>query len=55
VTWEGALRFADGEVADGWWDRPGALYARLTDPTWPLVPDSRQLLDVPQVRRLLLG
>jgi 8-oxo-dGTP pyrophosphatase MutT (NUDIX family) len=55
TTWDGALRFADGEVADGWWEEPSVLYERLKDPSWPFVPDTRALLDLPATRALLLG
>lgn len=55
TTWDGEIRFADGEVTDGWWESPAALYERLADPTWPFVPDTRSLLELPEVRRLLLG
>jgi isopentenyldiphosphate isomerase len=53
--WDGEVRFTDGEVADGWWERPDALYARLADPAWPFVPDARELLELPEVRELLLA
>jgi 8-oxo-dGTP pyrophosphatase MutT (NUDIX family) len=55
TTWDGAVRFADGEVADGWWEEPSVLYDRLQDPSWPFVPDTRALLDLPQTRAVLLG
>ena len=55
ATWDGEVRFADGEVTDGWWDHPGDLYERLADPGWPFVPDTRALLDLPEVREVLLG
>lgn len=55
TTWDGEVRFADGEVTDGWWELPAVLYERLADPTWPFVPDTRSLLELPEVRRLLLG
>jgi 8-oxo-dGTP pyrophosphatase MutT (NUDIX family) len=54
VVWDGAVRFADGEVAAGWWERPEMLYRRLADPAWPFVPDGRELLQLPAVRALLL-
>jgi 8-oxo-dGTP pyrophosphatase MutT (NUDIX family) len=55
AEWDGEVRFTDGEVAAGWWEQPQVLYARLTDPDWPFVPDGRSLLGLPQVRGLLLG
>jgi 8-oxo-dGTP pyrophosphatase MutT (NUDIX family) len=44
AVWDGAVRFADGEVAAGWWEPEDALRARLADPSWPFVPDTRRLL-----------
>lgn len=55
TTWDGPVRFADGEVAEGWWETPARLYERLRDPSWPFVPDTRALLELPQTRALLLG
>jgi isopentenyldiphosphate isomerase len=55
VAWDGDVRFTDGEVTAGWWERPDQLYARLADPTWPFVPDARQLLALPEVRGVLLA
>ena len=55
TTWDGPVRFADGEVAEGWWEDPSVLYDRLKDPSWPFVPDTRALLDLPETRALLLG
>jgi 8-oxo-dGTP pyrophosphatase MutT (NUDIX family) len=54
AIWDGDVRFADGEVAAGWWEHPDTLYARLDDPARPFVPDTRSLLDLPQVRDRLL-
>lgn len=54
ATWDGEVRFADGEVADGWWEVPARLYERLADPAWPFVPDTRTLLCLPEIRDLLL-
>jgi isopentenyldiphosphate isomerase len=53
AVWDGDVRFVDGEVAAGWWEQPDRLLARLADPTWPFVPDARQLLRLPQVRAAL--
>ena len=55
TTWDGLVRFTDGEVTEGWWERPTVLYERLGDPSWPFVPDTRELLELPGVRQLLLG
>jgi 8-oxo-dGTP pyrophosphatase MutT (NUDIX family) len=55
TTWDGPVRFADGEVTDGWWEQPSRLYERLRDPSWPFVPDTRELLELPKIRALLLG
>jgi len=54
TTWDGLVRFPDGEVADGWWEEPSVLYARLQDPSWPFVPDTRDLLDLPETRAVLV-
>jgi len=53
VVWDGAVRFADGEVAAGRWERPDRLYERLQDPSWPFVPDGRELLGLPAIEALL--
>ncbi len=55
TTWDGPVRFADGEVADGWWEQPARLYERLQDTSWLFVPDTRALLELPTTRVLLLG
>ncbi len=55
TTWDGPVQFADGEVADGWWETPIRLYERLQDPSWPFVPDTRELLDLPLVKAVLRG
>ena len=44
VVWDGPVRFADGEVADGWWEPDDGLQARLADPGFAFVPDTRFLL-----------
>jgi 8-oxo-dGTP pyrophosphatase MutT (NUDIX family) len=46
VEWDGPVSFADGEVAAGWWDSEVRLRARLADPSWPFVPDTRALLEL---------
>jgi isopentenyldiphosphate isomerase len=45
ATYDGPLRFADGEVVWGAWMTLEELGERLRDPTWPFVPDTRALLD----------
>jgi 8-oxo-dGTP pyrophosphatase MutT (NUDIX family) len=45
ATYDGPLRFADGEVVWGAWLTLEELGGRLRDPTWPFVPDTRALLD----------
>ena len=54
AVWDGEVRFADGEVSDGWWEDPRMLYARLDDAGRPFVPDARELLGLETVRSLLL-
>ncbi len=44
ATWAGDVRFDDGEVEAAWWVPEPLLRARLTDPSWPFVPDTRELL-----------
>ncbi|HNM96824.1 MAG TPA: NUDIX domain-containing protein [Marmoricola sp.] len=44
TTWDGPVRFADGEVVSGQWLTLAELGARLADPEWRFVPDTRQLL-----------
>jgi len=46
VVWDGPVRFADGEVADGWWEPDHGLRARLADPGFRFVPDTRSLLEL---------
>jgi isopentenyldiphosphate isomerase len=55
ATWAGEVTFADGEVEAGWWEPVPELYRRLEDPTWPFVPDTRDLLAHPLVRTHLLA
>jgi hypothetical protein len=38
------VSFADDEVVSGEWLSPGVLAARLRDPDYPFVPDTRALL-----------
>ncbi|WP_028708428.1 NUDIX hydrolase [Propionicicella superfundia] len=44
TVWDGAIRFADGEVVAGGWVSLEDLRRRLADPGWPFVPDTRLLL-----------
>ena len=44
TTWTGPVRHADGEVVWGAWMTLAELDARLADPAWPFVPDTRALL-----------
>ncbi len=45
ATYDGPLRFADGEVVWGAWMTLEELGDRLRDPDWVFVPDTRALLD----------
>ena len=45
ATYDGPVRFADGEVVSGAWLTLGELGRLLRDPGWPFVPDTRALLD----------
>ena len=45
ATYDGPLRFADGEVVWGTWMTLAELGRLLADPGWPFVPDTRALLD----------
>ena len=44
TSWDGAIRFDDGEVAAAWWEAPEVVAAALVDPSSPFVPDTRALL-----------
>ena len=44
TTWTGRVRHADGEVVWGDWLTLAELDDRLSDPSWPFVPDTRVLL-----------
>jgi 8-oxo-dGTP pyrophosphatase MutT (NUDIX family) len=46
VLWDGEVSFPDGEVAHAWWEPETVLRARLADPSWPFVPDTRMLLEL---------
>jgi prolyl-tRNA editing enzyme YbaK/EbsC (Cys-tRNA(Pro) deacylase)/8-oxo-dGTP pyrophosphatase MutT (NUDIX family) len=45
VWYDGPVRHVDGEVVSGEWLSQGELVARLADPDWHFVPDTRALLD----------
>ena len=42
TTWSGEVRHADGEVVWGAWLTLKDLDERLSDPSWPFVPDTRR-------------
>jgi len=44
TTYDGVVTHADGEVVWGGWMTLTELGARLADPAWPFVPDTRALL-----------
>ncbi len=44
ATYDGPVRFADGEVVWGDWWTLEELAVHLHDPDWPFVPDTRALL-----------
>lgn len=44
TAWNGPVRFADGEVAEAWWESPDVVAAALADPSSSFVPDTRALL-----------
>lgn len=44
TTWSGPVEHADGEVVWGAWMTLAELGARLADPAWLFVPDTRALL-----------
>ncbi len=54
AVWDGEVAFDDGEVAEAWWEPWARLRARLEDPTWPFVPDTRLALTLPDVAGRLL-
>jgi 8-oxo-dGTP pyrophosphatase MutT (NUDIX family) len=45
ATYDGPLRFSDGEVVWGAWMSLEELGDRLRDPEWTFVPDTRALLE----------
>lgn len=44
VRWDGPIVHQPEEVAEGWWMPLSELRSRLSDPTWPFVPDGRQFV-----------
>ncbi len=44
TTWDGPVRYADGEVVWGAWMTLAELDRHLADPSWSFVPDTRALL-----------
>ncbi|MFD4180004.1 NUDIX domain-containing protein [Rhodococcus sp. NPDC058514] len=44
ARYEGAIRHQASEIVDGWWWTEAQLRAHLADPSWPFVPDTRELL-----------
>jgi isopentenyldiphosphate isomerase len=44
AVWDGEVRFDDGEVAAAWWEAPDVLLARLEDPGFAFVPDTRAMI-----------
>lgn len=45
LRYDGPIRHQPEEIVDGWWWTDTELRARLADPTWPFVPDTRVLID----------
>ena len=45
ARYDGPVRHQPEEVADGRWMPVTELRARLADPSWPLVPDGRMLVE----------
>jgi 8-oxo-dGTP pyrophosphatase MutT (NUDIX family) len=44
LRYDGPVRHQPDEIADGWWWTDAELRARLADPDWPFVPDTRLLI-----------
>ncbi|WP_043652895.1 NUDIX hydrolase [Nocardia thailandica] len=42
---DGPVHLQPGEIAGGWWWTDARLRARLADPAWPFVPDTRAVVD----------
>lgn len=43
ARWAGPVVHQPSEIVDGWWMPVAELAARLADPSWPFVPDGREL------------
>lgn len=44
TRWDGPIAHQADEVAAGWWMTLAELRARLSDLSWPFVPDGRQFI-----------
>ncbi|WP_051022575.1 NUDIX hydrolase [Nocardia pneumoniae] len=44
LRYDGPVRHQPDEIAEGWWWTDAQLRARLADPDWPFVPDTRLLI-----------
>ncbi|MGV9542183.1 NUDIX hydrolase [Nocardia beijingensis] len=44
ARYDGPIRHQPDEIAAGWWWTAAELLARLADPDWPFVPDTRLLI-----------
>ncbi|MGW4092287.1 NUDIX hydrolase [Nocardia sp. NPDC004750] len=44
LRYDGPVRNQPDEIAAGWWWTDAELLARLADPDWPFVPDTRLLI-----------
>lgn len=53
TCWDGPVRHQPAEVAAGCWMPWPELLRRLDDPSWPFVPDGRQLLTELRARDLV--
>ena len=49
IQYDGPIRHQPDEISDGWWWTDDQLAARLAEPDWPFVPDTRVL--IPQLLR----
>lgn len=45
ISYDGPFRHQPEEIADGWWWTDAQLASHLADPSWPFVPDTRELVD----------
>ncbi|MFG1770412.1 NUDIX domain-containing protein [Nocardia salmonicida] len=43
--YDGPIVHQPSEIVDGWWWTDAELRARLRDPAWPFVPDTRVVVD----------